>query len=1058
MRACPNCQEDNLPSAKFCQSCGAKLEAQETVEVRKLATVVFCDVTGSTALGEKLDPEVLRRLITRYFEDMRVVLTRHGGTVEKFIGDAVMAVFGVPVVHEDDALRALRAALEMQELVKQIVTPGTDETGALQVRIGVNTGEVIAGDSSAGHGFVSGDTVNVAARFEQAAEPGQILIGESTYRLASDFIEADPVPPLDLKGKSQPMRAYALRAVKSQRTALTRTAAELVGRSEELTQLTNTFSEVVATGTPRWVSVVGDAGAGKTALIDAFRSAIESTGRVLVGRCLSYGEGITFWPIAEAVKEAAGIVELDGSRGEAAERLAQFVGEAPDRELLVPRLSAALGLSDDVVGAQEVMWAVRGLLQHMALQSPIVLLIDDIHWAEPTLLDLVEYLATFMQDVPVLLLTVGRGDLLEKRPEWLARTAVIHIQPLGQDDVKKLMRKILKDDMIPAQVESRVLEAGQGNPLYVQEILKMMLEQRLLEQVDGRWRATAELEDFEVPRTIQALLAARLERLPHEERAVVQRGSVIGKVFWFGAVSALTTEELRHDIGRYLQSLVRKDLLEPQSSELAGEDSFRFEQTLMRDAAYGALPKQHRAELHEKVAAWLIERAGDRVREYEDVLGHHWEQAVLLRRSLGDEDEHTELLARQAGEVLGRSGRRAFASGDLPAAVGFLKRSVALLPRGATETLELQLDLSSALAESGELRAARAVTDEVLATATESQLSVLAARARLQASSIRSMTDFSEWMETAGEELPELLAQLTELGDELGQVRALQLLADYHWDNLRTAKAQELLSQALPMARKIGDRVEEGKIEGFLAAAAFWGPMPVNEAIQLCTSISSARLDDRLLQAKCMRSLSALHAMRGEFDQAREMAALSRTLHMELGQLLSLAHSSQYFGLVEMMAGDYDSAIALLKEGLDALIEMGDEAFSSTQSALLSRALHSAGRLDEAYEMTLKSEQTADPAEARLSEAEWGPTRMRVLVARGQMQEAAKLGERVVEAAQVVEDVICAGNCLTAVAELFELAKQADQARTFYSDALAIYEAKGALPLAVEVRAKLEAL
>lgn len=1058
MRPCPDCQEPNPPEAKFCQSCGTRLEAQESVEVRKLATVVFCDVTGSTALGEKLDPEVLRRLITRYFEDMRVVLTRHGGTVEKFIGDAVMAVFGVPVVHEDDALRAVRAALEMRDLVEQIATPGTDETGALQVRIGVNTGEVIAGDSSVGHGFVSGDTVNVAARFEQAAEPGQVLIGESTYRLTSDSIEADLVPPLELKGKSQPMRAYELLGVRSQRRAPARSTTELVGRAQESAQLSAAFSEVVTNGTPRWLSVVGDAGAGKTALLEAFCTSIEGSGRILLGRCLSYGEGITFWPIAEALKEAAGIVDLDGSRDEAAERLASFVGEAPDRDLLVPRLSAALGLSNEVVGAQEVMWAVRGLLQYLAQQGPVVVVIEDIHWAEPTLLDLVEYLTTFMQDVPVMILTVGRGELLEKRPEWLARTTVIHVGPLEQDDARNLIRKVLNDDPLPAQVERRVLEAAQGNPLYVQEILKMMLEQRLLERKADHWEATAELEGFEAPRTIQALLAARLERLPQEERAVVQRGSVVGKAFWFGAVSALTTEDLRSDIGRYLQSLIRKDVLEPQSSEIAGEDSFRFEQTLMRDAAYGALPKQHRADLHEKVADWLIQRAGDRVREYEDVLGHHWEQAVLLRRSLGIEDERTRQLAGKAGEVLAGSGRRALASGDLPAAVGFLKRSVPLLPSGSTEALELQLDLATALAESGELRAAGTITEGVLAVATESQDRVIAARARLQDSAIRSMTDYDGWMQTAGEELPALLDELKELKDELGQIRALQLLADYHWDNLRTAKAEELLTQALPMARKLADRAEEGKIEGFLAAAAFWGPMPVDEAIQLCTSISSSRPDDRLLQAKCMRSLSALHAMKGDFDQARALVAESRTLHMELGQLLSLAHSSQYFGLVEMMAGDHEAAITLLRAGLDALVEMGDEAFSSTQSALLARALHSAGRLDEAFEMTLKSEQTADPAESSLSEAEWGPTRIRVLAARGELQEAARLGERVIEAAQRVEDVICAGNCLTSVAELFGIARQPDRARTFYTDALVIYEAKGAQPLANEVRERLETL
>jgi len=1055
VNTCPNCREPNAPTAKFCQSCGAKLEAAATFETRKLASIVFCDVTGSTALGEQLDPEVLRRLITQYFDEMRVVLTRHGGTVEKFIGDAVMAVFGVPVTHEDDALRAVRAAFEMRSLVADIVTPGTNEPGALQVRIGVNTGDVIAGDASAGHGFVSGDAVNVAARLEQAAAPGQILIGESTYRLAAVFVDADPIPALDLKGKSQPVAAYELIGVRSEasRTASSRT--EVIGRTQELSALLATFEEVVQERTPRWVTVTGAAGAGKSALIDTFRNSISARGRFLSGHCLSYGEGITFWPVAEIVKQAAGITELDGSTEEAQDRLRALVDGAADEELLVSRLSTALGLADHAVGTQEIMWAVRSLLQHLASDEPTVIVIDDIHWAEPTLLDLVEYLAAFIQGSPVMIVTVGREELLEQRPQWIGESTSIALDALTPDNVRTLLGLLLGDDQLPPEIEQYVLGAGQGNPLYIQEILKMLLEEKLLERRDGRWRAEIKLEEYRVPRTIQALLAARLERLPQEERAVVQHGSVIGTEFWFGAVTALTTEELRQEIGRSLHSLVRRDVLKPQLSELAGEDSFRFAQSLMRDAAYDALPKEHRAELHEKVAGWLREQAGDRVGEYEEILGYHLEQAVLLRRAVGITDDTTDNLSIEAGDILARTGRRALGRGDLHASVGLLRRALALLGANSYAGLELSIDLSRALMEAGELGEASESVRDAVANSTERQDRKMLARARLQEIALQAMTNYDEWLRSAPDAVGSLFAEMTELGDQLGQTRALLQLADYHWDGLRTGKAQELLHQALPLARAVGDKVEEGRIQSYLAAAAFFGPMPVDDAIALCGDILERASDNQIVSAMTMRMLGGLYAMRGDFDEGRESHTAGRILAHDLGQKLALAHSTQSSGLIELLAGDAEAAVALFREGFDALEAMGEQAYLSTQAAFLANALFALGSIEEAHEMTLLSERTTEVAAVGL--AEWGPTRIRVLTTRGQLREAVELAEKVIGAAHQVEDVISTGDCYTAIAELFVKAGQHDRARSFYEDALAAYEAKGVRPLATAIKARLDA-
>lgn len=657
-----------------------------------------------------------------------------------------------------------------------------------------------------------------------------------------------------------------------------------------------------------------------------------------------------------------------------------------------------------------------------------------------------------------MIVTVGRKEVLELRPQWLGQTKLVTLPPLGPDDVKVLLRALMEDEPLPAHVERYILEAGQGNPLYIQEILKMLLEENLLQRVDGRWQAPPHLEDFRVPRTIQALLAARLERLPSDERVVVQHGSVVGKEFWFGAVQALTTEELRQEIGRSLQSLVRRDLLEPQMSQLAGEDSFRFAQTLMRDAAYNALPKEHRAELHEKVAAWLRERAGDRVGEYEEILGYHLEQAALLRKALGLDDAVTDELTKEAGRILAHSGRRALGRGDLHAAVALLRRGLVLVGPDSPMGLGLSVDLSRALMEAGELQEASGLATQAIRHSTELNDPKMLARARLQACALQESVDHDRFIDTAKEEIESLIEQMAALGDELGQTRALILLADYYWDLLQTEKTQELLLRALPLARAVGDRVEEGRIQAYLSAAAFWGTTHVHEAIELCEEILKTGSDDQIMRAKTMTNLAGLHAMNADFEQARKLITEGRRLQQELGQELTHAHTTQIAGMVELLAGDPKGAIDLFRYGLVALESMGEQAYLSTQAALLARALYMAGELDEAYEMTLVSERAADASAEEEGVAEWGPTRLRILAERGELKEAARLAEKVIAASPEVEDVISLGDGFTAVAELFVRAGDTERARTFYQDALTAYEAKGVKPFAAQVQQRLSQL
>jgi class 3 adenylate cyclase len=598
--ACERCGRENPEGFQFCGFCGASL-APEAPEIRKTVTVVFSDVTGSTSLGERLDPESLRMVMSRYFEVARTALERHGGTVEKFIGDAVMAVFGVPDVHEDDALRAARAAVELRDAVDALNDELERSWGAhLQIRTGVNSGDVVAGDPTAGQAFVSGDAVNVAARLEQAAQPGEILIGAQTLGLVRDAVHVEPVEPLSLKGKADPVPAFRLVDVVSGAPAFARRLdSPMLGRDAEIRELVDAFERAQRGPGCELVTVLGVAGVGKSRLIRELSSRLAGRARIIEGRCLPYGDGITFWPVAEIVKEAAGIGDTD-SPSEAGAKINALLSAVDPEEvaLIRDRVEAAMGLGDAQGAIQETFWAFRRLLETLADRRPLVAVIDDIHWAEPTLLDLIEYAAGFSRGHPLLLVCTARPELRESRADWGRAGSIVSLHPLEPTHSGQLIRNLLGQTSLPADIQARVVESAEGNPLFVEEMLRMLIDDGLLRRDDGQWVATADLSRVPAPRTIQALIAARLDRLQDDERAVIQRASVAGKVFYWGAVTELSPEDARGSVGGNLQTLVRKELIAPEHSPFAGEDAFRFSHILVHDAAYTCLPKLARALLH----------------------------------------------------------------------------------------------------------------------------------------------------------------------------------------------------------------------------------------------------------------------------------------------------------------------------------------------------------------------------------------------------------------------------------------------------------------------------
>src|SRR5712691_2626553 len=626
---CASCGHENGEGAKFCEECGFSfaVAAAGAKEQRKTVTVLFCDLTGSTALGETLDPERLRALLARYFERVKAIVEQHGGSVEKFIGDAVMAVFGVPVLHEDDALRAVRAAAEMRDALPEL---------GLQGRIGVMTGEVVTGTEER---LATGDAVNVAARLEQAAQPGEVLIGQPTLALVGEAAEVEPVEPLELKGKAEPVPAYRLLRVRE--APERRHGTMFVGRERELAIVREAWERVQAEQRCELVTLVGDAGVGKSRLGAEALASLEAT--VVRGRCLPYGEGITYWPIVEVLKQ------LD---------------DRPSDEAAAVAIRSVLGETEAATSAEEIAWAFRKTLEQTAAERPLVVVFDDIHWGEETFLDLIEHVALLSSGEPILLLCIARPELTEHRPAW---PVTLRLDPLADEDVEELI-----PERIAGELRAKITRAAGGNPLFIEEMLAMAGE------------AAGEVV---VPPTLQALLAARLDQLETAERSVLERGAIEGEIFHRGAVQALAPGETQ--VTRRLAALVRKELIRPDTPQLAGEDGFRFRHLLIRDAAYDALSKAVRAELHERFAAWLEEHGAELV-ELDEILGYHLEQACRYRAELGTPDDG--MLAAAARRHLTAAGRRAMLRLDYSATVSLLERAAALvLPAEIDVALETDL-------------------------------------------------------------------------------------------------------------------------------------------------------------------------------------------------------------------------------------------------------------------------------------------------------------------------------------------------------------------------------
>jgi class 3 adenylate cyclase/tetratricopeptide (TPR) repeat protein len=1006
--------------------------------LRKTVTLVFCDVTGSTALGEARDPEAVRGIMSRYFDRARTVLERHGGTVEKFVGDAVMAAFGIPEVHEDDALRAVRAAAELRdELAALNVQLERDFGTGIGVRIGVNTGEVIAGDPTLGQDFATGDAVIVAQRLEAAAVAGEILLGDATHRLVRSAIDAEAVTPLAVRGRAEHVPAWRLLRVTAGAHGVERLFdSPLVGRAEELARLREAFGQVVAARACRVVTVLGEAGVGKSRLVSELAAAVDGEALVLEGRCLPYGRGITYWPVVEVVRAAAGVTQQDAV-ADARAKIAALLEEEQDAELVAARVADIVGLTEHGYRSEEISWAMRRLLECLSRRRPLLVVLDDVQWAEPLLLDMVEYLAGWTRSAPILICCLARPDLLDVRPAW-HEAAEIRLQPLPQSDARVLGDNVvgrLDDD-----AAAEVARLAEGNPLFVEELVRMLVDDGSLQSVDGGWRLTRDPARVRVPATIQAVLTARLDRLPAAEREVLQRAAVIGQEFWWGAVTELSPGEERQDVAGHLHALVRRQLIYPHRGALHDEDSFRFGHILVRDTVYDTIPKRTRADLHERFAAWLDARAASGLHSYDEIVGYHLEQAYRYRLELGPTDEGAAALASRAADRLAAAGRRALARADAHAAVSLLERAAAI----DTGRLELRHELAVAQREADDLAGSLATLDALLASSPEprvewsSRLERAFVRVYMGAGSVDDVLATAE----------EAAAVFDALEDEAGLAQTWAAVGIELFWRVRVRQMESAYLRALEHARRAGDERREWLALNRLCVSLALGDVPAEEASARCRALLG-RAEELAPPAVGTAVLAGIEAMCGRveegwllLDRAREMLG-ERASRIQAAGLLLYAEP--------LLALDAARAARELRAAYTWLQELGERAVLPTVAAVLAEALLELGDVPAAEELTVAAERLAVPEDV-YTEIVWRRVRSRVVAGRG--EDGRGLARAATALARETESPHILAGALVALGEV-ERALAGDGERELV-EALALYEAKGNLPAGKLVRAALD--
>ena len=982
-------------------------------EVRKTVTVVI----ARRASIRGLDPEALRSEDERYSADVARTVARCGGTITSSVGSAVMAVFGVPRAHEDDAFRAVSAALELRDSQTRDAIDPDPGSG-----VGIVTGEVLASGTGTGIVSVVGEPITAVGELAEVAAAGEILLDDETERLVRGRARVEEVA-------TEAGPAWRLRDLTRERPAVGSLKAPLVGREPEVARLREVFEQATRERAPQMLTILGAAGIGKSRLAQELALLAAEQATVLVGRCVPYGEGITYWSLREIVSQLTaagpnGALLPDGHEARPlADSLEEAIGDA--------------GVSSD---REEIFWATRSLFEALARHRPLVVFFEDVHWAEPTFLDLVEYLAERVTGAPILVVCIARPELLDARPAWDGETpnsSSLVLERLPDRDCEALIANLARG--LTRATRLRVLETADGNPLFIEQLIAMLTE-------SGGYEA-----ELPIPPTIAALLSARLDRLGPGVRAVITRAAVVGKEFSAEATVELLPPDARPFAARHIETLVRKDLIAPTSSPGRGE-SFRFRHVLIQQAAYRTTPKRVRAQLHERLATWISDPARSAVAEQSEIVGYHLEQAFRYRAELGAVGEPELELARRAAHHLTSAGQRAFQRGDMPATANLLGRAASLPGSNGEAGLAALPELGYALFEIGEVDEASALLADARARAhaageRHAEWRIAITRARIE------MYRAPEGMDLDGlaAETETAIEVLGELGDEAGLARAWMVLSDLHWSNGRLRETSDAATRAAEHARKSNNRREVGWALGQNALCAIHGPMPVAEGLSWIERLLRAEPENRTLDANLSGFVTVLEAMTGRFAEARKHIQDTRALARDLGLMWQAAVQELLSGYVELLAGDPVAAERDMRAAEQAFREIGEGWFLSTVAVDLPRAVYEQGRYDDAFALLGAIEELPAP-----TDREWQIKRTgipaRLLARRGELDEAEKLAREGLALAADSEFVVLHADVLLDLAEVLRLAGRADDASAAAAEAVSLYERKGNVASASRAR------
>jgi class 3 adenylate cyclase/tetratricopeptide (TPR) repeat protein len=920
---------------------------------RTTVTLLFGDLVGSTELGSRLDPEVLRGVLSSYWDVARAAVERHGGTVEKFIGDAVVAVFGIPVVREDDAIRSVRAAVDLLAAVDDLNAGLRERLDVeLAVRVGLNTGEVMIADATGDVALMAGDAANVGARLEQAAGPGEVLIGASTYALAKDHIDVDELPALTAKGKAEPLIAYRLRRVhpSSEPMRRRRFSGPLVGRRRALLQARMAYDTAVEERACALLTVVGSPGVGKSRLVEELLAQVRGEAHVLAGRCLSYGDGITYWPVAEMIQPI-----VDGARGWPAS-----LSGVEHAEEIASGLDTMLGRST-LAGSAQMAWAFRRLLESLARDRPVVVVVDDVQWAEPPLLDLLDHVTDLSRDAPILIVCMARPEFLQTRSGWGAgrrHVTTTVLAPLTENDSAALAEGLLGRGLDP-QLLHRITAAAEGIPLYVEELVASFADQgRLKLDEAGHWRAIGDLGDIAVPPTVQALLAARLDRLPPEQRDVVDAAAVIGQTFYPDAVTLWTGGDA-DGTSDAISALVRADLVRPVDSDVPGHDAYAFAHLLVRDAAYDAMPKARRADAHLAFAGWLEATNASRVSP--ELVASHLERCCAYRAELGDPD--LELADRTARRLV-TCAERARALSDVSGAQGLLVAAAALVPFDSATGVAVTLARAEVSSAAGDFALAADLADRAARVASERGLESAAWRARLLAPWIAQLTDPDHDIEAAVAFTDLAIDALSTLGDDAALAQAYELLCYQQSSRGRLLDLGVWGREGLAAAARTRNldlvaRLMARRMHVFLLSC---GTLP--EEQQAVAELVAEFGDEPSLAPDLERYRMLLRCHQGQLGEFVDYARTRAALVLEQGNVVGafILHdqaSNSLYDAGELMAAAESFAYAVgLLEGV------GETAYRSTQLADLGIAFARLGRESEAWSALDESRRLSQSGDA----------------------------------------------------------------------------------------------